>query len=350
MTKVLIMGLTPPLEGGSERHVYEVSSRLDNCKVFTQGGSDCKNSIGVPLIKGPAFLRNILFFIMSLIYSLWLVIWPWRKYDVVHIHENLLYVLAPLLSLRYKVFVTVHGITGFKFYDNKILWFIFGNSLRFCHTVISVDCVETRLLRKVSKNVVYISNGVDIDLYRKIKKGKIEKKITFLGRVHKQKGLLYLLEAFGQISKKFKDYKLEIIGRPEGSYYEMLVKRFNNPNIIWRGFVSDRKEIFSSLASSEILVYPSLWEALPWPAMLEGLGSGRPVIASDLDGMREVFKDEEEILLVKSKDVKGIVKAIEKLLKDKKLGYKIGKNGEKKAKEFSWDAIAEKTGRAYGNC
>lgn len=45
-----MVGLTPPLEGGSERHIYEISSRLKNCTVFTQAGSICKEKIEIPLI------------------------------------------------------------------------------------------------------------------------------------------------------------------------------------------------------------------------------------------------------------------------------------------------------------
>ncbi len=342
-----MMGLTPPLEGGSERHIWEISSRIKGCRVFTQRGTICKNSVEVPLIEKPVFLRNVMFFFMSLIYAIWLVACPWKKYDIIHIHENLLYVLAVILRIRYKIFITVHGITGFKFYENKVLWFFFGNSLRFCNKVISVSMADKKLLGKILGNVVYIPNGVDIELYKKIKE-KTENKITFLGRIHEQKGVLYLLVAFEKISKKFKNYKLEIIGNNEGSYYEMLASEFKNPKIIWKGFVSDRKKIFSSLASSEVIVYPSLWEALPWPALLEGLGSGRPVIASKLEGMGDVFKNGENIILVPMRNPKKIREAIEMILLDRKKGDRIGRAGAKKANEFSWDAIAIKVGGEYG--
>ena len=175
MKKVLIMGLTPPMEGGSQTHVYEISSRIPNSVVLTQKNSKCRNKIEIPTIKNNLLLANISFFLSSLVYSIFLIFTLNKKYETIHIHENLLYVLAPLLRIRYKIIITVHGITGFRFYKNKFLWFLFGNSLKFTNKIISVDLVEKELLEGKLKNVTYIPNGVDLKIYDKIKKIKIGK-------------------------------------------------------------------------------------------------------------------------------------------------------------------------------
>ena len=194
------MGLTPPLEGGSERHIYELAVRNKNAVVLTQKGSDCLNKIELPVMNISSFLRNISFFMMCLLYSLKLLLV--KKYDLIHIHDNLLYFLVPLLKLRYKVIVTIHGITGFHFYENKRLWFFFSTSLRFATHLISVSVNDKKLLDQTFKHVSYIPNGVDTGLYSTFKV-PVEKKITFLGRIHEQKGLTYLLEAFTSFKKKY---------------------------------------------------------------------------------------------------------------------------------------------------
>jgi hypothetical protein len=53
-----MIGLTPPLEGGSERHIYEFSSRINNCEVLTQKGSICKRKIEIPIFHKPLILKN----------------------------------------------------------------------------------------------------------------------------------------------------------------------------------------------------------------------------------------------------------------------------------------------------
>jgi len=345
--RVLMIGLTPPLEGGSQRHICEISLRIKNSEVLTQKGSICANKVELPILKHPIFLRNILFFIMAAAYSLFLMITPKKKYDLVHIHENLLYFLVPLLHLRYKVIVTVHGIKGFKFYTNKFLWFFFKQGLKAADRIICVDLVEKNMLEKEGlKGVGHVSNGVDFSPYSKIK-AKSKNKIAFVGRIHRQKGVEFMLKAFELVSKKYPDYKLEIIGKKEGELYEELSKKYTNKRIIWKGFILDRKKLFSEIASSEILVFPSIWEALPWPALLEGLASGRAVIASNLDGMEEVFDNGKNIVLVKPADVAGLENAMNKLIENRGLGAKIGRNGKALAKLYSWDRIAKGVEKEY---
>ena len=345
MRKVLMIGLTPPLEGGSQRHIYEISSRIPNCKVLTQNGSICKNKIELPLIKKPVFLRNIIFAMLVKLQVLSLLLTLKKKYDIIHIHENLLYPYAIPLSLRYKIIITVHGMRGFKFYDNKILWSFFRIGLKFANKIISVSIPDKELLGREFDNVVYIPNGVNIDTYLELTK-KAEKKMSFIGRIHQQKGIVYLLEAFDKISKMYPDYKLEIIGEIN-DYARELRKKFPNKQIIWKGFILDRKELFSEILSSEILVYPSLWEALPWPALLEGLASGRPVIASNLPGMSRVFLDKKNIALFEPGNSEELANLINITLRQKEKSKKIGAGGKKLAKNYSWDKITKKITNLY---
>lgn len=337
-----MIGLSAPLEGGAERHVYEVSSRIENCTVLTQKGSICKKKIELPLINKPVFLRNISFLLASAIYAIFLVVKLKKKYNIIHTNPNLLYFLAPILRLRYNVVITVHGIKGFKFYDNKFIWFFFKTALRFANTIIVVNLEDKKKLENIFKNVIYIPNGVDLSAYWKINP-KIEKKITFIGRIHEQKGIIYLLNAFEIINKEFPNFKLEIIGGLT-EYALELQKKFSNKNIIWRGSLSDRKEIIKSLKSAYCIVLPSLWEGLPL-TLFESLASERPVILSDIGAFKSIIKD--EAVFFKNKNQNDLVKNIKYLIKNQKLTKKYGVKGIKLAKEYDWDKIAERFNKVY---
>lgn len=334
-----MMGLTPPIEGGSQRHIYEISENLNN-NVLTQRGSLCRNKISLPIIQKNNFLINVTFFIFCLIYTIKLLLI--KKHKIIHIHENLLYLLAPILKLRYKVIITVHGITGFKFYDKNYLWFLFKLGLKTADLIISVSVTDKDKLKKEFDNVVYIPNGVDTSLYETINP-KIDKKITFIGRIHKQKGVYYLLKAYQKLDTNF---KLNLLAK-ENDYAEKLKKQFKNKNIKWRGFILDREKLFSEIASSYVLVYPSIWEALPWPALLEGLASGRPVIASNLEGMNQIFKNNKNIILVNPEDSEKLAEKISYLINNLKQAEEIGKKGKKLAEKFDWKIIAKKTKTQY---
>ncbi|MBS3091152.1 glycosyltransferase family 4 protein [Candidatus Pacearchaeota archaeon] len=344
--RVLMIGLTVPEEGGSERHIYEISSRMSNCTVLTQKGSLCKNKIEIPVIRKSLFLRNISFALMCYLYMFKLLLFK-KEFDVIHIHENLLYFLAPILGIRYETVITVHGFQGFKFHDRKYLWFFFKWALLRADKIITHGFYETQLLKKLHNDVNNIPDGVDLDIYKRITP-KIEKKISFVGRVHEQKGIIYLLDAFEIVSRRFPDYKFEIIAK-KNDFQRELARKHTNKRIIWRGFILDRRQLFKEIASSEILIYPSLWEAVPWPALLEGLASGRPVIASVIYGLDRYFKNNKEILFVKPKNSNEIANSVIKLIKNKKLASKIGKNAKKTLEGYGLDVAARKIYNYYSS-
>jgi glycosyltransferase involved in cell wall biosynthesis len=341
--RIMMMGLTSPLEGGSERVIYELSSRMSNCTVLTQRGSICRKKIGIPLLKKPTLLRNLMFAFLARFYTLFLLLTPWKKYDVVHIHENLLYPCAIPLSWRYKVVVTVHGMKGFKFYDNKFFWFFFKQGLKAADKVIAVSLADKRLLDEELKNVEYVPNGVDLSIYKKAKAGLIDKKITFIGRIHEQKGIVYLLEAFDKLKGQYPDYKLEIIG-DINDYAKQLMEKFPDKRIIWRGFISDRKEIARSLKSAFCITLPSLWEGLPL-TLFEALASSRPVIVSDIDAFKDVVKD--EVIFCKAKDSADLAEKIGGILDNVPRSAELGRLGEKAARAYDWKGIANKMEAEY---
>ncbi|MBI2498674.1 glycosyltransferase family 4 protein [Candidatus Woesearchaeota archaeon] len=338
MLKTLMIGLTPPLEGGSERHIFEVSSRLKNVTVLTQRWSLCEDKIEINLIKTKISYLKSLFFFISIFLKIPRIFLS--KFKVVHIHENYLFLFLPIFKIKFKTVATIHGIKGFKFYDNKFLWFIFKNFLKFSDKIIVVSLADREILKKEFNNMTYIPNGVDTKIYKEIKV-RVSNKITFVGRIHEQKGIIYLLKAFYEIKDKIPNFRLEIIGNIN-DYAKELMNEFSDSKILWRGFILDRKELFQELVSSYILVYPSLWEALPWPALLEGLASGRPVISSNLNGMRNIFSDKEDLLLFEPGSYNELGKKLLKLVNDENFANFIGMNGKNKAKEYDWDIIAKK--------
>ncbi len=341
MKKVLMVGFTSPQEGGSERHIFEISQRI-NSTALTQKGSLCKNKIELPITHYSTFLRNIFFALFSSIYLLYLLIKPRKEYALIHLHENLLYYLTPILRLRFKVVVTIHGINGFKFYDNQLLRIIFLNPLKFANQIIAVNKEDKKTLKSYFKKLAYLPNGVDLSIYQKID-SKMEKKITFIGRIHRQKGIIYLLKAFSNLNKKYPQFRLEIIGEIN-EYAKELQKEFINKNIIWRGYISDRKEIVKSLKSSYCIVLPSLWEGLPL-TLFESLASGRPLIVSDIPAFKSVIKD--EAIFFKNQNANDLEDKLEYSIKNSQKMKTIGIRGKKLSEIYDWDSIASKLKKIY---
>ena len=99
-----------------------------------------------------------------------------------------------------------------------------------------------------------------------------------------------------------------------------------------------RDDIPEVLASTDVLVLPSLCEeAFPLTA-LEGLAAGRPVVAFAVGGLREIVCDGATGLLVAKGDVPGLVEAIVRLVQNPTLGDQLGRAGKQFAARFTVEA------------
>ena len=346
-TRILIIGLTPPDEGGSQIHREKIVKYLDkeryNIKLLTQKGSFLENKIEVPYSKTKIQYFNSLIFcafsLLKLFFS--------RKYDIIHMHESFLFPFLKFIRKKCKkLVVTVHGMKGFKFYDNKSFWPKFRKGLKKVDTLIAVSLDIKEILEKEGfSNVCYIPNGVNLKVYPKI--SKILNQISFIGRIHKQKGLVYLVKAFEEVVKKYPKFKLILIGKKEGEYYKNLlryIKENKIPNIEFLGFFSDEKQRVKILSESYANVLPSLWEGLPL-TLFECLASKRPLIISKLPQIKSIVKN--NAILIKPKSVKNLSFSMEKLIENPKKADRLGLKGFNLSKNYSWEKIARKTEEVY---
>jgi glycosyltransferase involved in cell wall biosynthesis len=338
-----MIGLTPPIEGGSERHIYELSKNQKNIEVMTQKGSICKKKIELSIYTKNRFLKAVSLVFLSFFRVVFELVRIRNKYDIIHIHENVLYFLAPLLKLRFKVIITVHGLTGFKFYEVKALWFIQKTFLYFADRLIAVGIEDKKILAGVFDNVVYIPNGVDTRIYSN-NKVKLTNNLVFVGRIHEQKGLIFLLKSFTNLSKDFSSLKLVIIGAVN-DYAQVLMKQFPSKNVIWKGYISERSEIADYLKAAKIIVLPSLWEGLPL-TLFEALASGRPVVVSNLPTIKSVVNNSQAILF-KTGDVADLTSKIRECLNYSAKASKIGLEGKKVAKKYDWSLLASELQSVY---
>jgi len=102
------------------------------------------------------------------------------------------------------------------------------------------------------------------------------------------------------------------------------------------------------IASMDVLVHPSVWEGLP-RAAVQGLLVGRPVVAFDCDGAREVVIDGVTGRLVPPRSVEGLGAAIRELLARPDRGRSLGLAGrEKVRRQFDWREAGEQLAAIYG--
>jgi glycosyltransferase involved in cell wall biosynthesis len=113
-----------------------------------------------------------------------------------------------------------------------------------------------------------------------------------------------------------------------------------------RGFVP-HDELQELYARAAVVACPSHREGFG-VACLEAMAHGRPVVAGDVGGLRDLVVDGETGYLVRPRDVPALRAALEGLLADGDLRRRLGAAGRERARQrFSWDAVTKATLAAY---
>ncbi len=190
-----------------------------------------------------------------------------------------------------------------------------------------------------------VSNAVQNRLIRKY--NLFEKKIIlYVGRLAEEKGLIYLLEAYKQISLNFRT-ALIIIG--EGNQKNHLldfVKRHNLSNIHFIGYVPNN-ELYHFYYLADIFVLPSIKTKTfqePWGLVInEAMNQGCPVITTNIVGaaISGLVINDQNGLIVQEKNSDALKEAISCLLLNNAKLKEMGNNSLNKIKDWNYDKAFE---------
>ena len=213
--------------------------------------------------------------------------------------------------------------------------------------VISVNEEHVPLLAGAQSSVSCIPNGVDLDRFD-VAEPQVDGRIVFIGRLAPKKRVSDLIRAFERIAADYPDAELVVVG--EGPLGEELRELAADLGVAGRVTFTGRveeSEIPRYYASAELFVLPSVWEGHPL-TLLEAWAAGRPVIATDVEGLAEFVDHRETGYLVSPRDPEGLADALRYALDhpDETRGW--GENARQRAeREFSWETAARRTRRIY---
>jgi glycosyltransferase involved in cell wall biosynthesis len=111
-------------------------------------------------------------------------------------------------------------------------------------------------------------------------------------------------------------------------------------------FRGTRHDVVDQLASFDIFVLPSFWEGHPI-VLLEAMAAGLPVVASGIDGVREVLEDRRTGLLVPPADPMALAGAILELAADSGRAAQLGRAAAEAVASYDLARTVEAIGRVY---
>jgi glycosyltransferase involved in cell wall biosynthesis len=168
----------------------------------------------------------------------------------------------------------------------------------------------------------------------------------YMGRLTSLKGIEFLIKAFLNMKKKYTDLKLVIAGSGYLAY-QLRKMACDEKDIIFTGFIRSQKVKKLLYKNCLAVVIPSLHETLPMVA-LEAMICKKPVIASDIGGMRLMIKHGKNGFIIKSKDIKSLEKSLQILYENPNLRRSMGSFGRMLVeKEFTVDKMVSNTLDVY---
>jgi spore coat protein SA len=173
--------------------------------------------------------------------------------------------------------------------------------------------------------------------------------ILFAGRLSNNKGVDRLIRALPDLSKKFKDLALVIVGSKWFSqndvtdyvaYVRSLAEKLPIP-VVTTGFVAP-DEIQNWFAAADLFVCTSQWQEPLARVHYEAMASGLPIVTTARGGNPEVILSGENGLVVeKPEDPSDFAEKITQILSDKSLMKRMGERGRELAvSQYKWDRVA----------
>ncbi len=346
MSRLRVMEMIDkPFLGGGQAIAFALARHLDKDRfetsVCARGGGPLEENVrraGLSFVPAP-FGGKYSFGLTGAISG----ILRREKPDIVHTHGGIAGLYGRLAARKAGIPAVVHTIHGIHYlhYRNIVLRAISIDLERYCSKftdavvfVSEADLAAGRRLR-LSKpaKLRLIRNGIDCSglgteqFARQAagRRGVFPQGSPLIGtvaRLHRQKGVSVLLRAAAAM----------LVGRPEGRIIvagggeleDDLLREIRTLGLERRFLLlGERADARTILSRLDVFVLPSLWEGLPL-VLIEAAALSKPIVATSVDGSREIITDGETGLLVPPADPAALAVAVNRLLDDPALAARLG--------------------------
>lgn len=189
-----------------------------------------------------------------------------------------------------------------------------------------------------------IPNGVETDRFAPIERTESPKiKILFIGRLIPRKGFHRVVQALPEVRKRVSvPFEVEVVGTgAHRSELDTLAEELHVSDLIRYVGMVPYDKLEKSYQYADIFVLTSLSEGMP-SVILEAMGCGLPIIASDVGGNNEIVHEGENGYLILGDDVHLLTDRMVALLEDAQLRRRMGNKSREFALAYDWKTIMGK--------
>ena len=295
-----------------------------------------------------------------------------RSFDILNTHGWLTSsAFALKLFMRIKWVHTLHALEKerlkeMSYEDRKFSMFNnwIEQTIKFADRFVTVsENLKERLsiVYKIKEDKIeVIKNGVDLSIFHPrnlLRKGN-RIRIGFVGRFSEEKGVDILIESIKNILKNYDniDFTLVIpdvnnIGQNMLSLNSYRSRLFDlHKRHKKRIYIIDKSLTHHELAkvynSVDIYIQPSYYETFSL-TVLEAMACGKPIIATNVGGLKELVRNGKEGMLIDPKKPDQLEKAIAKLISSPNLIKSLGDNAYRRAQNYSWEKTGQELFKFY---
>ncbi len=272
--------------------------------------------------------------------------------DVIHTHRYVLpYAFLASMGFKAKRVHTVHNVAQKE--QTKVGKNINRVLFRYFNVVpVALSKEIQRTIQEVyglpDNRIPVVFNG--IDLSRCIVKESYARKDTFtvlhIGRFMDVKNHELLLRSFARFKGQHSDARLQLLGDGELKENKMqLAGQLNITDAV--EFAGLQSNVYPWLHNADVFILPSKFEGMPM-TLIEAMGTGLPIIASNVGGIPDMLSSQKEALLIEPKEEK-IIEALEMVYSDAKKREYWGRNALQRSSLFSSQAMARKYLQLYSS-
>ena len=269
-----------------------------------------------------------------------------EQFDVLHLHEP----LAPGPTMTALLTHTAPTVGTFHAAGVSASYRIFRPALsrmieRLDHKVVVSKDALVLAQSHLGGDYEILFNGVELEEIRAVRPfaTTADRPIVFFcGRHEERKGLRVLVEAFGAL-----DVDAELWIASDGPDTAALMERTaGDDRFVWLGRLSD-EEKFARLRRADVFCAPSLGGESFGVVLIEAMAAGTAVVASAIDGYRNVATDGVDALLPPPGDPVALRDALHRILTDKGLSDRLRGAGDRRAEQFDMRSLADEYLRIY---
>lgn len=254
-------------------------------------------------------------------------------------------------ALDAPVFRTVHHVDDFA--EPRLFAFEKTAVSQADYLFVVSEYWRAALKRDYGLDSVVALNGIDLEDFSSVPNRRTKHPtILFVGGLEPRKGLEYLILALPDILEAVPDATLRIVaktgfrGVDKLEWFELLAERAGVDGSVEFLESVDQQELLQLYSDADVVVLPSRNEG--WGlSLMEAMALLKPVVATRVGGVPELVRDGVDGILVDPGDIKGIARAIAKLLTDPALRCLMGAAGRQHVARHSWENTAKLTLKEY---